>query len=116
MTAKKNNQYARIQTAQELDAAIKRAHAASKKLGRSVEHDFHNLRQNLKPANLATTALRQVTPYFAWSEIGLGLVRGLKKAITPKKVSSPDSEALIVKSAAPQSLPSAEESPSASES
>ena len=115
MTAKKNNQYARIQTAQELDAAIKRAHAASKKLGRSVEHDFHNLRQNLKPANLATTALRQVTPYFAWSEIGLGLVRGLKKLIAPK-MEIPGQARNDVRSAAPQSLPSAEESPSASES
>ena len=115
MTAKKNNQYARIQTAQELDAAIKRAHAASKKLGRSVEHDFHNLRQNLKPANLATTALRQVTPYFAWSEIGLGLVRGLKKLIAPKK-EIPGQARNDVRSADRQSLPPAEESPSASES
>ena len=115
MTAKKNNQYARIQTAQELDAAIKRAHAASKKLGRSVEHDFHNLRQNLKPANLATTALRQVTPYFAWSEIGLGLVRGLKKLIAPKK-EIPGQARNDVRSAVLQSSPSAEESPSASES
>ncbi len=94
MTAKKNNQYARIQTAQELDEAIKRAHAASKKLGRSVEHDFHNLRQNLKPSALVSNAVQQVTPYFAWSEIGLGLVRGLKRLISPKdkKVSSSDSE------------------------
>ena len=94
MTAKKNNQYARIRTAQELDEAIKRAHAASKKLGRSVEHDFHNLRQNLKPSALVSNAVQQVTPYFAWSEIGLGLVRGLKRLISPtdKKVSSRDSE------------------------
>jgi hypothetical protein len=115
MTAKKNNQYARIQTAQELDEAIKRAHAASKKLGRSVEHDFHNLRQNLKPSALVSNAVQQVTPYFAWSEIGLGLVRGLKKLIAPKK-EIPGQARNDVRSAVVQSSQPAEESPSASES
>jgi len=85
MTPKKSNPYGKIRTAAELDAAIKQASSARKKLGKSVERDLHGLQQSLKPANLASTALRQVTPYFAWSEIGLGLVRGLKKVLTPKK-------------------------------
>ena len=85
MTQTPKNKHAKIQTSAELDAAIRQVHAAGKKLGKSLEHDLHGLRQNLKPANLATTALKQVTPYFAWSEIGLGLVRGLKRVLTPKK-------------------------------
>ena len=115
MTAKKNNQYAKIQTAKELDAAIKRAHATSKKLGRSFEHDLHSLRDNIRPAALVSNAFQSVAPYFAWSELGLGLVRGLNKRIAPKK-EIPGQARNDVRSADRQSLPPAEESPSASES
>ena len=75
---KKNNKYARIRTTAELDLAIRNAHQARERAGRTVGQDFSRLHQNLRPSNLVSTALRQVSPYFAWSEIGLGLVRGLK--------------------------------------
>ena len=105
---RKNNKYARIRTTAELDAAIREAHARRERLGASVGQDYSNLQQSLRPATLVSNALLQVAPYFSITEIGLGLVRGLKRLIAPKEKN--------VRSAALPSSQPAEESPSASES
>ena len=85
MTATPKHKYAGIRTAAELEAAIREAQAARKKMDKTVEKEIHSLQQNLRPARLVTTALRQVSPYFAWGEIGLGIVRGLKFLLRPRR-------------------------------
>ena len=85
MTTSPKNSYAGIRTAAELDAAIKRAQAARKKKDKAVEREIHGLQQNLTPARLITSTLRQFAPYFAWSEFGLLLVRGLKVLVSRRK-------------------------------
>ena len=100
------NKYSKIRTAEELEFAIHVVHTERMTLQEKYLQDLGEFREGLKPGKLVGTALKTVTPYLSWSEIGLGLVRGLKSAFTPKKA----------KSAAPRSSQPAEESPSASES
>jgi len=107
---KNSSKYARIRTTEELNAAIKSVHAEQTRLGRQLEKEAHTFVEHIKPAYLVSNVLQKASPYFAWSEIGLGLVRGLKRLISPKK------KTLTVKSEAPQSSQPAEESPSVSES
>lgn len=92
MTPKKNNKYARIQTTAELDAAIREIHAARERKGRTVEYDLRGLQNRLRPATMVSSAFQHVSPYFTWSEIGLGLVRGLKKAISAPRARSKKKE------------------------
>ncbi|MCR4859165.1 MAG: hypothetical protein K5910_00710 [Bacteroidales bacterium] len=77
------SKYGKIKTTAELEKAIKAVHSEQKKLGKTVEKDFHGLREQYRPANLMAGALRQVAPYFTWSEIGLGLVRGVRRLLEP---------------------------------
>jgi len=76
-----SNKYARIRTAAELDKAIQEVHAKRNKLGRGIDHDIHGLRDRMKPANLMLGAVSRYMPYVTWSEISLGIIRGLKKLL-----------------------------------
>ena len=86
--------YSNIHTTEELEFAIRMVQADRESLQKTLVQDLGNFREGLKPGKLVGTALKTVTPYLSWSEIGLGLVRGLKNAITPKnkKVSARDPE------------------------
>lgn len=86
--------YSKIRTAQELEFAIHTIQTERKTLQETLVQDLGNFREGLKPGKLVGTALKTVSPYLSWTEIGLGLVRGLKNAITPKnkKVSARDPE------------------------
>ena len=88
------NKYSKIRTAEELEFAIHVVHTERMKLQEKYVQDLGDFREGLKPGKLVGTALKTVSPYLSWSEIGLGLVRGLKNAITPKnkKVSARDPE------------------------
>lgn len=81
MTTTKKNNYAGIHTAAELEAAIKRAQAARRRAGKTFGEDLRALQRDFRPVRLVTGALRQFTPFFAWSELGLGLVRGLRRLV-----------------------------------
>ena len=78
MTANPKNKYVAIHTVAELDAAIKSVQTARSKTGKLLETELHGVQQRFRPVRIVSTALRQAAPYFAWSEIGLGIVRGLK--------------------------------------
>ncbi len=80
------NKHAAIRTASELEAAIARTQAARKKKGKIVERELHEWRQGwLKPVRVFSDALSYATPYFAWSGIGLGVARGLRKLLRKSK-------------------------------
>ena len=76
-----SNKYATIKTTAELDKAIKEVHARREKVSKGFEKDVSRLRNRYRPANLMLGAVRRYSPYFSWAELGLGLVRGLKKRL-----------------------------------
>ena len=82
-----SDKYGKIKTTAELNKAIQAVTRERKKLGKGVEKDFHGFRNHYRPANLSMGFVRQYTPWFTWTELGLGVVRGLKKrlAANPKK-------------------------------
>ena len=75
------SKYASIKTTTELDKAIQEVHAKRSKLGRGLDHEIHGIRNRMKPANLMLTAAGRYLPALGWSELSLGLVRGLKKLL-----------------------------------
>lgn len=87
MTAKKKNpnNYARIRTTAELDVAIRDLHAAREHKGKVVGQDLDMLRNKLRPVSLVSNAFQTVVPYFTWSQLGLGVIRGLKRIVAPTK-------------------------------
>ena len=89
-----SDMYGKIKTTAELNKAIHAVTRERKKLGKGVEKDFSGFRNHYRPANLATNFVRQYTPWFTWTELGLGVVRSLKKKLTapakPKAVKALD--------------------------
>ena len=76
-----SDKYGKIKTTAELNKAIHAVTRERKKLGKGVEKDFSGFREHYRPVNLATNFVRQYTPWFTWTELGLGVVRGLKKRL-----------------------------------
>ena len=76
-----SDKYGKIKTTAELDKAIRAITRERKKLGKGVGKDFSNFRDHYRPVNLATNFVRRYTPWFTWTELGLGVVRGLKKRL-----------------------------------
>ena len=89
-----SNKYGKIKTADELEKAILSVKAGQKALGMGISKDAQRLVDSMKPANLVNQFVSTHLPAANWSEAGLGLVRGLKKALTrpdkPKKEPEPE--------------------------
>ena len=84
MTRKKNK-FAKIHTMKDLEWALESIKADQKRIGAEIETDLKLKRESLKPSNLALNALHSLTPFDNWSDLSLGIVRGLKNAITPSE-------------------------------
>jgi hypothetical protein len=79
------NKYSEITTTDELDKAIHRITADRNKYGKALRKDIREYRDRYKPVTMALGAVRRFTPYFTWAELGLGLVRSLRKCVAGKK-------------------------------
>ncbi len=79
------NKYSEITTTDELDKAIHRIIADRNKCGKALRKDIREYRDRYKPVTMALGAVRRFTPYFTWTELGLGLVRSLRKRVAGKK-------------------------------
>lgn len=79
------NKYSQIKSTDELDKAIRKVTAERKQSGTAVEKDIRKFRNRYRPANMMLGVVRRYTPYLTWTEMGLGLVRALKKRIGGKK-------------------------------
>lgn len=102
----KKNKFARIQTAEELEKALRHIKSEQQRISVDIEYGLKRKREQLQPANLALSAVRQFSSHTLWADIGLGIVRGLKAVLTPsggKKLSG-KKEASI----APEELPQSE--------
>lgn len=77
------NKFARIQTAKELDEAIKSIKSDQKLISEDVGRELRFKREQFQPANLAISAIQHFAPDLSWTDLGLGLVRGLKKLFSP---------------------------------
>ena len=75
-----SNKYAYIQTAAELDRAIRDVSHEQKRLGKDLGRDTRRLQQSYSPSGL----YHRYTSFVSWSGIALGLVRGLKRVIRGK--------------------------------
>ena len=73
--------YGKIKTTAELDRAINDIHARRKQAGKGLDRKVKALRKRMKPANLVVSAASRYLPYLGWSEVSLGLIRGLKKRL-----------------------------------
>lgn len=102
----KKNKFARIQTAEELEKALKHIKSEQQRIGVDIEYGLKRKREQLQPANLALSAIRQFSSHTPWADLALGIVRGLKAVLTPKdtkKVSGKKEEII-----APEELPQSE--------
>lgn len=81
MKPAKMNKYSEITTTDELDKAIRKVTADRKKCGKVVQEDLRDYRNRYRPATVALGAVRRFTPYLTWTELGLGVVRSLRKRI-----------------------------------
>lgn len=79
------NKFAQIRTSKELNKAIMSVTSEREKLGKGLGKDVSNLIDHYRPANLMSSTIGHVVPYFSWGRIGLGLVRGAKKMLGKAK-------------------------------
>lgn len=91
MTPKQtSNKYASIQTEAELEQAILTVHEQRVKAEKGLGRDINRLWRHYQPTNLVSSFVRQYTPLFSWTGIGLAVVRGLRKMIAgPKEEPGP---------------------------
>ncbi len=76
-----NSKYAHIETTDELDAAIRSAHRDRQRKQKLLKRDIHGVREYYKPVKLAMNLVQRSPIGLSWTQIGLGLIRGLRKKL-----------------------------------
>jgi len=77
----KPNKYSSIKTTDELDSAIRGLHQARQRQQKLLKKSFHGVREYYRPVNLALNLVQRGPIGLSWTQIGLGLIRGLKKRL-----------------------------------